>query len=280
MNRLEKPIVKTLINSWDKAHFTNRDIWAELNIETKDGKAALRNILSDLKAECFIVSDGNGHWHKPAVTLEEMDWEKADDPPLPILWPFDLHKYVASYPRTLSVVAGASNAGKSAFCVQFAYLNMALAERIRFFNNETGVQLFKKRLEPLGVSVPPPFKVYKRDDNFQDVIDPDGFNIIDYLQVPQEAYLLTSIVDAIWNKLKTGFCLIALQKPPNRDDAFGGFQVRAHAQLYLSMNANRLKIVKAKTPVDPAQNPNDWQWTFKLRDGIHFDDPQRYYGFD
>lgn len=280
MKRLEKSQVKLVIDQLETKRFTNRDIWQEMDIMTGQGKASLRAIMSEFKAEGKLIAEGNGHWRKPEGELQEMDWENADAPPLPILWPFDLHKYVACYPRTLSVIAGSSNAGKSAFCVQWAYLNMAQSERIRFFNNETGVQLFKKRLEPLGISVPPPFKVYKRNDNFQDVIDPHGLNVIDYLQVPQEAYMLTSIVDAIWNKLETGFCLIALQKPPNRDDAFGGFQVRAHAQLYLSMDKEKLKVVKAKTPLDPTQNPTDWQWTFKLEQGIHFRNPQRYFGFD
>jgi hypothetical protein len=56
--------------------------------------------------------------------------------------------------------------------------------------------------------------------------------------------------------------IIGLQKPPNRDIAFGGAQTLKEATLYLAMDTNKLKIVDAKVPADKKVHPKNMAWTF------------------
>lgn len=261
-----------------EGEFTTEQIRRHFEIESRPAKDNLRQILGRMVKEGVIRRGRrDGTFQRVDNTLQEMDWSSIDQKPLPILWPLDLHKYVDLYEKSIAIIAGTSNAGKTAFCLQFAYMNSGLGDKLKYYNNETGPQQYARRLMSMGVDVPPPWKVYQREDKFEDVIGPDDISVIDYLPVPPEAYMLQSQVDAIWRKLSRGMVLIALQKPKGRDDAYGGFMLRGRAQLYLALDYDdtrgyRIKIVKAKSPADPTKNPNDKEWSFYLKDGVHFQD--------
>lgn len=254
--------------------FTSRDAWSEIGVHDDEDKNYWRQIINRWTAEGKIESLGKGVYRKKDNSLEDMDWTKKDDPALGILWPFELHRYVEMY-SGMAVIAGQSNAGKSAFCLMWANLNHGTGPELTYFNNEMGVQQFTKRLRAMGIEPPPPFRVKNRRNSFEDVIDPDGYNVIDYLEVPSDAFLLPSLLDKIWAKLRSGFALVALQKPAGRDVAFGGDQTLNRPQLYLSLNYDHLKVTKAKTPLDGQPNITGWQWKFKLNKGCFFDDIER-----
>lgn len=280
VKKLEKADVKLVIATFEKP-FTNKDIWAEMDIRSGPGKAALRNIMHELKEAGLVVSDGYGHWRNPDGVLEAIDWQSAVTTEMDIHWPFDLDLWIKVYPKCLALVAGSSNAGKTAFVHQFINQNVAKwKDKIDLYNNETSPQQMKERLTPFNYPTPPPFKTYERAGRFQDVIKGDRISVIDYLSIDGEPYLLQAEVNQIWQKLTTGLCLVALQKPPGRDDAFGGFMLRSRPQLYVSLDKDLMKVVKAKTPRDPENNPNGWQYKFKLKQGLFFESVERFYGFD
>lgn len=255
--------------------FSSESIRRHFGIESQEAKNNLRQMLNRMVKEGALRRGRRDGWFdKVDSHLETMDWSQSDGAPLPLLWPLDLHKYVNCFGPGIAIISGSSNAGKTAFCMNFACLNQGLGDKLAYFDNESGPQLYARRLREMGEDVPPAWKVYVRDQKFEDVVDPDAISVIDYIPVPEEAYKLTSQVDAIWRKLRTGFCVIALQKPKGRDDAFGGFGLRARAQLYMALDYDhcyKLKVVKAKVPVNPAKNPNEREWAFNLRDGVHFE---------
>lgn len=254
------------------------DIRKALKVESSEGKATLRQVLNRLcKGQDALLKHHrnlDGIFERVDAGIQLMDWTHADDPPLPILWPFDLHKYISVFPG-LGLLAGSSDAGKTAFALNMAYLNLGMGERLKLYTCESGPQQLARRLRSLGLEVPPPFTVIDRTEKLEDIIGADDISIIDYLPIPQEVYMLQSQVDAIWRKIKTGFALINLQKPKGRDDAFGGFMLRGRAQVYLSMEADKLKVVKCKERVDIRNNPIDKEWQFWIENGIHirFIDP-------
>ena len=127
-------------------------------------------------------------------------------------------------------------------------------DKLYYFCSE-GQQDLKEKFEWLRIPVPPPFHTYRRLTAFQDVIMPDGFNIIDYLRVKSEAmYAIQDDILAIMEKLSSGIALIALQKPPGRDLAYGGMFTSFDPTFYISIDKMdgigkaKIKFVKVKKP--------------------------------
>jgi len=158
----------------------------------------------------------------------------------------------------------------TAFVLNILVLNMD-KYRCTYFTNELTEIGLKRRFrgfedwcELTNGEGQPKFKAVLRYDNYQDVIDPDGLNIIDYLDVNAEGeyYKLVPYMKRIQKALKKGIAVIALQKPPGRSDAFGGSNLRGATSLYLSIDKNKLEVVKAKDWVD--DNPNGRKYSFSL----------------
>jgi len=63
---------------------------------------------------------------------------------------------------------------------------------------------------------------------------------------------------------------LALQKPTGRDAGLGGERGLEKPRLYLAMESGKLKIVKAKSWVNPQDNPNGKTISFTLANGCHF----------
>jgi len=281
---MEQELTQALVEQWvslsDRA-FTNRIIWQELGINYPEDKSHLKVILNRLKAKGIVQTTGeDGHWRKVDNTLVVMDWQDADPrASLDLTFPFNLEGVCKLYPKSIVIVAGSKQAGKTAFLLNFAVNNMNSAMGLDVFNSETGPEQLKSRLDPMGVPRPCPFKVYERYDSFADVIDPDRISVIDYLDLNSEVYMVGKEIDDIFRKLNKGIAVIGLQKPPGRDLAYGAGFTAKRAQLYISLDSNKMKLVYVKTPRD-VKNPDNMMWTFKLDDGIHFTDIDRYYGFD
>lgn len=292
---MPKELEQRIVEQWlslIRGSFTTRDIWNELGIESYEGKQHLRVILNRLETRGIIVSIGRGSYRKVDTEVREMNWQSADPSRVVSLkFPFGIEEHAKIYPKSIVIVAGSKNAGKSAFLYNFIYLNM-LKFGIDLYNSETGAEQMNERFSPLNIPMPAPFKVYERYDNFADVIDPDRISVIDYLDVNSEVYLVGAEIDAIFRKLNQGVAVIGLQKPPptvtyvkgvrkvyERDLAYGGGFTAKRAILYITMGSNKLKLFIVKSPKKSGINPNNMTWTFSFNeDGIHFQAIQRYYG--
>jgi len=115
------------------------------------------------------------------------------------------------------------------------------------------------------------FDAYNRMSNFADLIDPDGINIIDFLEMSTNFYEVSGRIREIFEKLRGGIAVIAMQKNPGTDYALGGLRSAEKARLYLSLEGHKCKIVKAKNWVDTMFNPNNLEIEFKLRNGCEFE---------
>ena len=288
-------LTQAVVETWLKlvsGAFKIRDIWSELGIESPEGKQHLRVILFRAEEKGLIVCLGNGIYRKLDSERKPQQWQKADpNKTIPLLFPFGLEEYCRIYPKSIVIVAGSKQAGKTAFLYNFIKLNMTQFP-IDLFNSETGVEQMFERFRPLNIPDPAPFKVYERYDNFADVIHPDHISVIDYLDLNSEVYLVGAEIDAIFRKKITGVAVIGLQKPPpsvvyikgvkkviERDLAYGAGFTAKRAILYITMGSNKLKILYVKTPRNPKVNPDNMSWTFRIgEDGITFENIQRVYG--
>lgn len=293
---MPRELTQAIIEEWISlvtGQFSVRDIWAELGIESFQGKHHLRTILNRLQQKGIVKSlSRDGTYRKIDTEAKVIEWQSANPlNTLPLKFPFGLEEHCRIYPKSIIIVAGSKNAGKTAFLYNFIQLNMGRGT-IDLFNSETGPEQMLERFTPLDIPKPAPFKVYERYDNFADVIHPDHISVIDYLDFNSEVYLVGAEIDAIFRKLNTGVAVIGLQKPPptvtfvkgvkkvyDRDLAYGGGFTAKRAVLYISMGSNKLKLVYVKIPKNPRVNPNNMSWAFSVaEDGVHFSDIQRFYG--
>ena len=290
------PLKQSVVDEWVapiKGTFDIKDICFDLDIASSEGKRKLRVYLARLEKRGVLAYLGGNKFRKIDNELPEISWQTADlNAVLPLRFPFGEHNYCKISPKSIVIVAGTKNSGKTAYLYNFIKLNMDRFG-IDLYNSETSPQQMKERFDPLAIPDPAPFKVYERYDNFADVIQPDRISVIDYLDMNSEVYMIGTEIDSIFRKLRS-VAVIGLQKPPptvtfikgvrksiERDLAYGGGFTAKRSVLYISIGSNKLKIVHIKTPTRRVNNPDNMVFTFQInQDGIHFDNIQRYYDGD
>jgi hypothetical protein len=272
--------------------FNVRQIWNELNINSTQDKAYLRVILLRLTDTVIAKTSTDGIYRKIDNEKKVINWENADPGNfLQIQLPFNLHTFCKVFPKSIIIVAGSKQEGKTAFLTSCIMPNVNYSGMVvDLFNSETGPEQLKERFTSLNIPSPAPFNTYERYDNFADVIDPEHLSIIDYLDMNSEIYLVGQEIDNIFRKLTTGCAIIGLQKPApsvtyirgvkkiiDRDLAYGGSFSAKRAVVYISLSSHRLKLVYVKTPMNPKINPNNMMWSYDFDENGYFTNIKRYF---
>lgn len=266
MQELTKAIVEEWVRSTTGA-FSLKDIHNELDIGSDKGKAHLRIIMKRLKDAGVVVSIGgrDGIYRLVDDEAPEENWQGAERRTINLKFPFELERYIRILPKSLIVVAGAPGAGKTALLYNTVVLNMYDFDE-HLFNSESGLTQIQERFDAIDPDIPKPapFHIRHREDNFADVIEPDAINLIDYLDMDSEVYMIGAELKRILYKLNDGVAIVAIQKPVGRDLGYGAGYSLKSASLYLSMDNGKLKIVKARERADNSVNPINKAWTFRL----------------
>ena len=234
-------------------------------------RVALHRMVKDEK---ILERDPNrdGIFRKVNTDETEIDFKNAKGDFLQIAWPFQIEKYFNTAPKNIIIVAGESDAGKTAFLLNFAALNNNRSMRCYYFSSEMGEFEMRERLR--GFAKPTidgwRMKVFDRSSNFADVIRPDEINIIDFLEIHDEFYKVGLYIKQIFDKLNKGIAVIAIQKNPGKEQGLGGMRSIEKARLAINMErGGKLIIDKAKNWAT-MNNPRGLAVEYNLVGGCHF----------
>jgi len=258
-------------DGWFELHMLYREL--QIATDADACKAAKMAVLREYK-KGNIEKHGkkNATYRKPDYDCEEIDILNAGDKPVTLYLPLDLHEHVALYPGDVCVVAGKWNAGKSAFLLECARLNMKEHDTW-YFTSEMKGPRFKKRVQLMeGVTLDEfaeNVTIRGREGGFHDVIQPNSLNLIDYLQINEDFYRVGAQIREIAEKLQQGLAIVALQKDAAATYGYGGQKGLQRPTLYLTIDDGVVKIVKAKDWVT-SSNPNGKIQKFKLYKGVNF----------
>ena len=264
--------------------FTQRDIceWFDWR-EPKTKEAVSKKLYYEYTKDIPILEKQNKAFRLIDDDAPEIDWQSADERNIfDIVLPFGLQNYVKLFPKSVICVAGEPNAGKTAFLYNTILMNMR-KHAITLYNSEMGREQMKERFTNFEIDIPEPapFVVKERYDNFADIVHPDKFTVIDYIDADNEYWTVSQEISRIHKKLKSGLVVCAIQKREAQknlkgqrietDSGYGGTPTKKKTDLYVTMSfPGRLKIVKGKSWVDKEVNPNGMRWTYKLVGGAKF----------
>ena len=244
---------------WYHFRFDKRKYPTESGYSAVQIREALDQVLyykTKVKKTPDLERVGNGYRVIDREAEELEFWEADTDSKLDLSWPYGredntdflLHNVEIS-PGSVIIVAGDSNMGKSAFCLNFAMDNIGKYP-IHYMTNEWTKEDVAKRLKPFGYDLSElkgKLKFVKRFRDWWDIIEPRTLNIIDYLRA-DDTTQVGSMINKVKEKLEgEGAAMIALQKPKGRQEGYGGNPTLWDAQLYISIAYQKLTIVKAKS---------------------------------
>lgn len=281
-------------------HFRVTDWSRESHLVTRQEKHAANVAFARLCEQGILERYGerSGTYRKVENDVDVIDWMNAETEEYPVQFPLNIHQLVKLYPGNIAILAGASNTGKTTFMLELIRLNQK-RHKILYMNSEMGASELKLRLEMFHEVCPISqwkFQAIERSDKFADVIDPDGFNVIDFMEIYDEFWKLGGWIRDVHKKLNKGIAVIAIQKQSSsknnqKDFGRGGELTIEKPRLYLAMDRGRIKIVKAKIWRDHGRNPNGLSRDFKIKSGWKFlpnpagsdwqgDEDRKYAAFD
>lgn len=253
------------------------DCYNSLHLTSKKEKSACRMAFTRLCRMGWIEPYGNksGTYRKIDRHVEAIDYLHASGEMLDLKWPFQIERLCGIMPKNIIVVTGSPDTGKTAFLLDFIRRNM-MRYKVFYFSSEMGALELKSRLEkfPQLPITGWNFTPIERSGNFADVIQPDDVNVIDFLEIHEDFYLIGKWIKEIFDKLNKGIAVIAIQKNTGKgvDIARGGVGSLEKPRLYLSLsnNPHTLKIVKAKNWMNDMINPNGLFIRYKIVGGCQF----------
>jgi hypothetical protein len=274
--------IENLIDFRGSGTFTITDVYVDLKMDTKEDKAACRMALSRLVARQKIekIETGKTGTYRLVKKLAEMTrFVNGDGRKFPVKLPVDLGLMCNIHPKNIIVVAGSKSAGKTAMLMEIASLNQHNLPVV-YLNSDMGDEEYTDRMKKKGFTCQEDikFETYNRSSDFHDLITPEKkIFIIDFLEVHENFFEIGKPIKQIWDRLKDGIAIIAIQMKSGGTIGRGGDFSKEKARLYLTMDymadfrCTNMRIEEAKSPT--AAYPDGvrgWSRKVKIVDGCKF----------
>ena len=275
-------IIWRLVDDWLEEHqgekFDLDTICRQLDIKTRDDRHhVVKKLSHEVTHENLEKSDRLYIYINK--TFKCIDWVNASSsPPLRVNFPygieddskfgFDGHAVIS--PGDIIVIAGVSNMGKTAWCLNFLWENMDNFP-CTLMGNEYTAAKFKRRVSrmtwhnPLTDQGHSKFELIERRSDWKAVIRPNNINIIDWINLDDNFFKIGSIIEGIQSQLKEGIAVISIQKSESKGLGLGGSFSEHLASLYLTIDFERMTVRKCKEWNN--HNPNGEMYKFRIVDG-------------
>jgi hypothetical protein len=253
--------------------FTAQDFFkaAQLQQNLRIQKTVSQGFSRLLKEGLIVRHAGkNGQFRKVEKDIETIDFINCNVKRFPISLPLGLNELIEIYPGNVIMLAGVSNMGKTAFMIDMIYRNMKHFD-VSYYNSEMDGPELRKRLDDFKAvdSIRDwKFNSFGMSENMEDIIaSGEGkINIIDYIELDKEPYLINGVIRRIHKKLQGAVAIIAIQKKPGTDVGVGGYGTIYKSRLALNIENGMCEIFKAKNWAS-RRNPNGLKRKFDIIDG-------------
>lgn len=276
-------LIRHWVSGTEGKWWTTDELDRDIGIQTPEAKGARRVALHRLRAEGLIENHqrANKMFRTKDPNVASMDFQHAPrDPGMDFRWPLQVEQLTALFPGNLAVIAGTQDAGKTALMLSLIDLNQDRFPMYYFCSEMSDTDL-RYRLEMFDRPIESwTFKAFYRVSDFADVIEPDGVNLIDFIELNEDANMVNKYLTDIRNRLRQGIAIIGLQKKENlrKGDNYkygkGAEGTAEKPRLYVSLDKTLqggvAKIVKGKNWVNRRRNPNGLQMAYQIVDGCHF----------
>ena len=271
----------------NQGSFTSADLDREFGLTDPKDKDLRRRACASLQKEMIITKDRRvaGKYH---ILQQDVDWINLDEVTesyFSMNLPLGLTEMVNLPQKCICVLAGSSNAGKTAILLEILRLNLSQKYGRFYMMSEMGGSEYKQRVSRLPTDI----NLWKKNvraaavsSGFDGPIakfNRDGLTVIDFLEeIDGEYYKITSDIRTIYDALGEGVAWVALQKKTESAYGRGGEATSEKARLYLSLDMllhqpqctiSALRIVKAKDY--PGQNPNGKEIHVRITGGSHIE---------
>jgi hypothetical protein len=221
-----------------------------------------------------------GYYRVRDTNLQKIDWKNASVESLPLWLPFEIHRrFIFTMPKNIICVSGSPDAGKTAILLNILKNNLeSWKDKISYYSSEMGEMELKSRITNFEHWEAYPwdnFQAYERSHNFHDVIDPNGLNIIDFMEISEDFAKIAGHMRLIHDRLQDGVAIIALQKKKGADMGRGAEFSLEKPRLYLTIDrcsdgrGSTLTIQKGKNWIHQELNPNGQMIDFMIRGGCN-----------
>ena len=273
--------VRQQITEWveqDRGSWYLQQLYLDLGYTTKEEKKYARKVVQVLKEKGTIESIGprRGEYRRVNNEAPVIDIRNVDTNSLEILYPLNIEQFFRTMPKNIILIAGEQDSGKSAFALNFAAMNVGRGVPVRYCSSEMGAVELADRLSKIkgyGLEHLCQIDFRERQAEFHDLILPDGINIIDFLEVTDQFWLIGDWLNNIHLKLKSGIALVLIQKDDQKEYGRGASFGKEKPRLYLTLENNYpaghvAKVKKCKNWVNSNWNPNGKRIEYKIVDGI------------
>ena len=247
------------------------------HVQHKADKKKIQSIFSRFNKDGLIERTGRvaGEYRVLDSQCQPTNFKAAFKGGIDIRYPMGAERFFHTMPKNIIIFTGVKDTGKTALALNLIHLNQNRPGvlPIKYFSNEFGGAEMQGRLS-LFEDVPLDdwnFDFYERKDNYGDVIGKDCINIIDYLELLDNFYLIGKKISEIWEKLDKGVAIIFLQKDKGKDIARGGHTSLDRARAYFVIDPDfpgqKIRIEAMKNWKDPMLNPKGYTRDYKLAKG-------------
>uniref|UniRef100_A0A6M3X9S5 Putative bifunctional DNA primase/polymerase n=1 Tax=viral metagenome TaxID=1070528 RepID=A0A6M3X9S5_9ZZZZ len=255
--------------------------WAQqqaTSATSPESRKKIRVILGRLVREGLLARTGlrAGEYRIIKRDTVKEDWKNAILQTFDLTLPLGMHQAVRTTPSSILCFAGVKNAGKTAFVMSIARLN-CFKKSIYYFSSEITKEMFKERAAAHSSLDEWSIEFMREWDslNIQDLLIPDGINIIDYLEPPRGDYSQMAVKMAdIQKVLKGGIAIICLQKKKGEGMVAGGEYMVNKPHLFCHLDivnypVCKITIVHCKVPQQGYRNPGGLSVEYRVaRNGV------------